>query len=456
MPINTVKTRNASWNGWLRWTRAHRHAPLKPTPLTVLAYIEHLAESSPSGRPDGIINNFKSLLSMLADISPAAFDLNLPKHERDATWIPKSVMSRAIVGVIRSHTLRPVRKQAYLDMPRVLESLRAEAEPLLNAGGRPEDFRLLRNLAIASFCAVVPSRAEELAGLQQRDIGLYVPVSIIGVQTSECKVHTLGADYLQALLQDAGTEFHFIVNLRRSKTDPLMAGIPKRLQHAAGSEWSPARVILAAIVASRRLLGKNFADERTPLFHQTENGIQAANPPALAPATVSRILADRARIATGEKSISSRGWRPAAASWLLACGVDKNTVVALGGWSSAKSLRKFYVRHLPMTRDRLITLYGALPSAGESNPRHLPAAPNLEQPVNVGDPRRDDSLDISDSSSVTSEDSSSSSDDMSENSPPASPPRRARATEDPAVLHAVARAQDLDARRREARIRRLS
>jgi integrase len=227
-------------------------------------------------------------------------------------------------------------------------------------------------------CAVVPSRSEEIAGLQQRDVLLYVPTEVLGVRATSARLHELSTDYLAGLLNNKEAAWHLIVELRKSKTDPSMAGIPKRLQHVAGAEWTPARAIIAAAVASRKALKVSRATARSPLFHDAQAYRRAdrrglmSEPDHLQPATISRILEATARAATGEQGISARGWRPAAASWLLRCGVPKEVVVALGGWSSAKSLRRFYVRNIPISTQALQELYVILPSVVTADDRPVP------------------------------------------------------------------------------------
>jgi integrase len=425
MPLNTLKTRTTSWNKWLRWCKEQRHAPLKPTSMALLQLFKSIVGESPSGRPAGTINNLKALLTFLADLAPARFDLRRPHASHDATWLPPALMQRALQGLVRANTTRPTHKQPFLDMPRILEQLRTSAEPLLAAGGRAADFKPLRDLAIASFAAVVPSRAAEIAGLEQRDVAIYVPTRVLGVAAVSSKLHNLATDYLASLLADANIDFHFVVELRRSKTDSQMAGIPKRLQHAPGAQWSPARLLLACAVASRRRHQQVFGEPRAPLFHEATDpaskpafsGMANDCPNSVLPATVSRILARVAKLATGATGISARGWRPAAASWLLACGVDKNTVVALGGWSSAQSLRKFYVRHLPIDKQKMATLYGILPSTHDRNSSESsePASSMSSSRVSAPFESEDEPSDDSDHDAAsTSSDSSSS--DLSDDS----------------------------------------
>jgi len=64
-------------------------------------------------------------------------------------------------------------------------------------------------------------------------------------------------------------------------------------------------------------------------------------------AAISDVLGSKALSATGTR-VTGRGWRPATASWLIACGVPREYVAALGGWKSTKSLRNYYVRAIPL------------------------------------------------------------------------------------------------------------
>jgi integrase len=372
MPPNTIRTRTTAWNNWLRWCAAARLPPLEPTSTTVLACAADIA--SRSKRPQGSINNLFTTFNILGELEPV-FDLHLPPQDEAADWMPYKVLKRATRGIIRLRTSRGVKKQPFLDVPRVLQQIKTTFTEL--SSHRDDDtatYRQWRDVAIAGFCAVVPSRSEEIAGLQQRDVLLYVPTEVLGVRATSARLHELSTDYLAGLLNNKEAAWHLIVELRKSKTDPSMAGIPKRLQHVAGAEWTPARAIIAAAVASRKALKVSRATARSPLFHDAQayrRGLMS-EPDHLQPATISRILEATARAATGEQGISARGWRPAAASWLLRCGVPKEVVVALGGWSSAKSLRRFYVRNIPISTQALQELYVILPSVVTADDRPVP------------------------------------------------------------------------------------
>jgi hypothetical protein len=170
-------------------------------------------------------------------------------------------------------------------------------------------YRQWRDVAIAGFCAVVPSRSEEIAGLQQRDVLLYVPTEVLGVRATSARLHELSTDYLAGLLNNKEAAWHLIVELRKSKTDPSMAGIPKRLQHVAGAEWTPARAIIAAAVASHKGLKVSRATARSPLFHDAQayrRGLMS-EPDHLQPATISRILALLEPPPEGKASVRAAG-----------------------------------------------------------------------------------------------------------------------------------------------------
>jgi hypothetical protein len=122
--------------------------------------------------------------------------------------------------------------------------------------------------------------------------------------------------------------FTLELTLHESKTDKRdKTGIRKMMQHPHRASWSPALVLLSWLATPRQ--GDHVL-------------VQAGGKP-LAVATVSKGLARVAQAATGE-SVTARYWRPAAATWLLRCGLDVETVAALGGWKTTDSLRRYYVR----------------------------------------------------------------------------------------------------------------
>ena len=147
------------------------------------------------------------------------------------------------------------------------------------------------------------------------------------------------------MLTDDIHGFDLIVLLRRAKNDRLGDGVPKRLQHPPGSGWSPGRAVLLAVLAVRDRF------DRKSLLFPTFAGSR------LSVGEVSDILAQKAISATGVR-VPGRGWRPAAASWLLACGVPREYVAALGGWKSVKSLRNHYVRAVPLEAPLVLKFIG--------------------------------------------------------------------------------------------------
>ena len=472
IPPNTIKTHTSAWNNWLRWCSANAWPPLAPTPAAALRHMRAIAERSQ--KPGGTIKAFRTTLSFLADLDPI-FDVTLTPAAPSKTWLPPTLFKRAVRGVIRRGTTRTTTKQPYLDMFRVIASLKQDADKLEAESANdmsPATYRSLRNLAIASFAAVVPSRPSELAGLQHGDVHLYVPETILGVRAVSMRLHELGTEYLRRLVASRSASFHIIIELRRSKTDAELAGIPKRLQHARGAVWSPARALLCAALASRRLAGEEHRpSRREPVFRDTYAG--ASPEPSfdhLSPGSISHVLERRALVATGTPGISGRGWRPAAASWLLSCGVDKSTVLALGGWKSDKSLSGFYVRHLPMSDARLAAVLDILPEAmsrARADNAPAPALPREaradDEPLDFSDDSADDDDDqwaaISPSPSPPSSPSPSP-------SPPSSPLQAAsrmpstptplqRTTRSMAAQRAAEQAERVESARRAAHLRRL-
>ena len=376
---NTHKTATLAWNCWLRWCREHKQPPLDPCGASVLAHARHLCATS--DRPRGRVRIFKRMLNYLADLDPRFRYWEPPRREHQLkSWLPRQILDRAIEGNIRRHTRRGVIKQPYLDMTRVLESLKLDNEKLEGDLPPAVRYRRARDIAVASFAAVVPSRPSELAGLEVRDIFLHVRTEVLGVRALNTPIVSVADDMLCAVLDEVDCSFDVVIELRKSKTDPEKVGTAKRLQHAPGSRWSPARALLLCVEASRLLVHPTRTARpinSSAVFHTADAAVTP-----LSPVTISNILAARSVAATGAW-ISGRGWRPAAASWLLACGVPEPVVLALGGWKSSKSLAQFYVRHIPIDRERLAAVLALLPvadgispspAARAATPRGIPVA----------------------------------------------------------------------------------
>ena len=476
MPPNTLRTRTTAWNNWLNWCASNRWPPLSPTPGAVLSHIRSIAARST--RPGGTTKQVQITFSFLADIDPK-FDVTLPPTSSGPLaqqWIPRALFNRAVKGVVKRGTTRTINKQPYLDIMRVLESLKADTDELDTAAAAaatdttpsPAHYRRRRDVAIASFAAVVPSRPAELAGLELGDVSLYVPTTVLGLRAVSARLHELSNAFLDAVVADTSINFHLVVELRRSKTDAELAGIPKRLQHAPGSSWSPARAVLVNVLEGLRLYRSNGPSaenrKKAPVFQDSVVSSPLSSRAApLSATTISSILAKRALSATGVEGISGRGWRPAAASWLLACGVDKSTVVALGGWKSAKSLRSFYVRPLPLAPDQLASVLAILPTA--INPARAKGAAAVAGAV-VDEADHDvDSISTTPSSSdVSSDDDPSSSDDDDDDdddddewsdAPPLSSPLPLPARQQAAVRRAREQGERKESARRGAHARRL-
>ena len=471
MPPNTLKTLTTAWNNWLRWCTDNRWPPLSPSPSAMLAHIRSIAARST--RPGGSTKQCRIMFNFLADID-TTFDVTLPPTTVSSAsqWIPRTLFLRAVKGVVRRGTTATTKKQPYLDMWRVLESLKVDTAALdaVNLSSMsPAHYRRRRDVAIASFAAMVPSRPAELAGLELNDVTLYVPTTVLGVRAMSARLHEVSSEFLRQVVSDLSINFHLVIELRRSKTDAALAGIPKRLQHAPGATWSSARAVLAAVLDGRRLLGATSTgapSRRAPLFHDTTSPPLSSQPLSLSASTISSLLARRALAATGTEGISGRGWRPAAASWLLACGVDKSTVVALGGWASAKSLRSFYVRHLPLTPEQLNSVLSILPttmSKRATNTTNTDGADATAAGNNSGaddDPTNDSTSSDNDDDDTTSDDDTDDEDDDDDDSDwedsSDAPRQRLVASRRPAEQRAQEEAARKELTRRSAHLARLS
>ena len=266
---------------------------------------------------------------------------------------------------------------ASLAVPAAASSSPAEApaDARSSVGADAATYRRLRNLALAAFAALVPSRPSELAGLCRSDVIVEVPPADdapAGTRARRARLDQMLRTERFTLLA-AGAHFDLLVALRKSKTDQLLRGIHKRLEHRATDTWSAARTVLLADLAGEALLASRAGAEQldpppksttatvkpkkgnnrattaatsgAPLFFVSDPLARVGA--ALDKDTPSNVLGDAAEAATGVRS-KARAWRASAASWLLTSGVDTETVAAAGGWTTTRALRLHYVRSTPL------------------------------------------------------------------------------------------------------------
>lgn len=296
-----------------RWTLAH--------------LVDHCVWlASAGGRPAATIGQFQATVALIHDAAnePSPFGEPLVK--------------RVLRGVRREGTTKPRDPGPVLDMAKVLEYLR-----LTSAEGYVD-----RRLASAALAAQVPSRPRELCRLKLKDVVVVVHNPTLGQDHERVR-----ADHWPSLRRvqvgQPFPSFHLDVRVLESKTDQTTkTGITKALQHPPGASWSPALMLLA-------WLTRPGAHDHTYVFSRTDGRDMP-----LAVATLSNDLALVAHRATGVR-VTGRFWRPAAATWLLRCGLDVETVAALGGWSSTDSLRRYYVRAFILTPTVARTIAGLPP-----------------------------------------------------------------------------------------------
>ena len=354
MPRNTLETHLSAWRGYIAHIRADESA-WPPTEEKLLRPIKLACEKS--FRPAGTVNSLRSTINLLFSLSPPSFGQSPFVNAPFAAFVD---------ALVRNATAEPTRRQPVMDMRRILAYLRREAVLL----GPDASHSQLLPIAVAAFAAVTPSRPGELATLVDlRQTTLVLPASTIGrldlrvplasTPPRRWKTDSEGAttiadvDQLAAFLRDdIGKRGFFVdITLIRSKGDRKRSGITKRLQHPPNAIWSPAYAVVLLVQAlwrehRARLEAAARASRPLPLFGQ--RGALSDSWAAFSPDWVSNLLGRVAVMAVGER-ITGRGWRPAAASFLLSCGVDPETVAALGGWSSTESLRKYYVRAVPLS-----------------------------------------------------------------------------------------------------------
>lgn len=323
----TLAARSSAWNHWLAAASKLGRDPLLPSVTVLLEAVRFACRSSKAGRPEGSVASLKVTVRRLGDLS--------------ATWAalvpPHSLVDRACNALVGAHTTASTLRQPYLDMPRVLRLLSGLADALCADPRAP--YNNFRDAAVAAVAATIPSRPSELAALLWSDLTLVIPTDVLGQRSEEVRLNDISPARLDSLLATPLPTLSVIMLLRRAKNDQLSAGIPKRLQHVPQAAWSPSLLLLLLCAARRH----SAAASLSPFVFTGGRGPNGR----LSPDAISSILADVSKRATG-LLITGRGWRPAAASWLLACGVPRDYVAALGGWKSAKSLRNHYVRAVPL------------------------------------------------------------------------------------------------------------
>jgi hypothetical protein len=269
----------------------------------------------PHKRPLGKVFKFRAVVQLVADVAghPSPF--------------ADKLVVRAVRGMIRDGTQVARNQGPTLDVQRVLELLQQQTIERERVG-----LAIPRAQAAAAVSAVVPSRPGELVGLLMQDVTFIFKSTAIGVADRSVSASALSPSRLPQIprLGEIFPPFLIEFTVHNSKTDKLRKyGIRKTMQHPRGASWSPALVLLRYCTVRC---------ERKYVFGKEDQPSQPIAVP-----TISTELADVAVAATGTR-VSARFWRPAAATWLLLCGLDVETVAALGGWATTDSLRKHYVR----------------------------------------------------------------------------------------------------------------
>lgn len=349
---NTLKQYSSAWRCFVRANTPHHVVPF--CTAHVITYARSVAARSE--RPGPSISQLQTVVSLVTRLSAGAL-LN--------PFDTQPLLARLLDGLTRTETARGRLLTPLLDISKVLRFLRIHHRPELP----------VRDHVIAAYAAVVPSRPAELAHLQLRDISVVLPVHQLGVADIAHSLNTLLCNpLLRKLLPDATCQFRLVCRLIDSKTDRRSkAGIDKILQHPAGHSWSPALALVhLALLAHRRcsVATSNNSAQFGKLLLFAQHGRPDS---ALTADSVSNALARVARAATGTRA-KARSWRPAAATWLLTHGVPEATVVALGGWVNADSLRRYYIRAAPLSDDLVSTIIAsspvqrARPAATPTNP----------------------------------------------------------------------------------------
>lgn len=339
---------------WRRYARSFQPAPVVPfSPEQILQYSAEAA--SRSERPAPSIAQLRTVITNIT---------NLSGGKLADPYINSPMLVKLLDGLTRSATTRGRQLAPLLDIPKVLQFLRATHFDRVDRELPPQ-----RDHAIAAFCAVVPSRPSELANLRVRDVTVIWPVSAVGRGDVTISLTDLLLRGPPPHIPDGARlpdlDFRLLVRLVDSKTDRRSkTGIDKMIEHPARAQWSPAYALLLYAeyatrelrVAAEPITAEDLAGH--PLFSMFEHQPVTAD-------TISQALARVALAATGVAA-SGRAWRPAAATHLLLHGVPEQTVAALGGWAGLDSLRKYYVRAAPLGASRANAIISVAPRPNSS------------------------------------------------------------------------------------------
>lgn len=283
----------------------------------VLYEVERLCAAPTRTRPEAAVAGFRGAVRLACDARGEASPFDHP------------AVRRIVKSFIKAGTTRTRDPGPLLDVERVLFMLSDMTKDGIQHRGEAGMY------AAAAFACTIPSRPKELCRLHLRDITIVVPEKKLGVADEELDVSDLQqpkTGTMRAQVGQATPGFIVRINVHDSKTDKVgKTGIRKTMQHPHGATCSPA-LLLADYLA-------NEASTRT----RPEHYVFGDPDKGWAVGTLRRRLKLMSAAATGVE-VSSKWWRPAAATWLLRQGLDVETVAALGGWATTEALRKYYVR----------------------------------------------------------------------------------------------------------------
>ena len=320
-----------------------------------LAWLKQLC--STNTRPQGAFGTFSAVLSLVAECQ----DLPSPLENK--------IIGRAKASLLRNKTTRDRDAGPILDVYKVLEYVKTKSK----AKAALDDSRTnRRDLALAAFAATIPSRPGEFAALTLSNVTHVVAEPRLGVANHRCALHQWPAARRAPVVGEPQPAFHLEVLVSQSKMDKTNRfGIRKILQHPAGSSWSPALLLLSHALSLPR-------NAEQPLFPNALTGGH------LSVAALSKALGRVALAATGTR-VPGKWYRHAAATWLLANGMDVETVAALGGWKTTEALRRHYTRATPCS-DAMARRIAGLPPLPEDL---LPGAAGAANPFAARPPLMD-------------------------------------------------------------------
>jgi integrase len=305
----------STWRGYASAWRRFVLGGHRATAMGVVKHVQELASDPRRKRPLSAVLKFRAALAFVCDVlnEESPFDDRLVK--------------RIAEGIVRRNTSDFVVSAPVLDVARVLRLLRSATA----------DEGVCQQHAAVAIASVVPSRPAELANLRKEYVDFEFQPSDLGVRAPIVPFDDVPV--FAACLEkrpkigEAFPGFKVNILVVDSKADKKASGkkgVRKIMVHPEWASFSPALVLLCWAAEAHRRVESPFV-------------LDSSGANKISVAYLAKMLSAFSLSATGV-AVSSKYWRPAAATWLLMAGIQIDVVAMLGGWASTESIRKHYAR----------------------------------------------------------------------------------------------------------------